>query len=531
MKLSQLIHTDEAERLDNVLPGGTNASDPARLPADPEVTSIHYRSGDVRPGGMFFALKGQHTDGHRYITDAVSRGAAVIVADAGYHSDVPGTAEAVVVFAKNTRKLLAAAASRFFGNPSEKLYVIGITGTNGKTTTAYLVEHILLENRMDVGVISTINYRYHGKVYDNPLTTPEALELQQILAQMADAGVTHVVMEVSSHGVAMDRIYHCGFDMGIYTNLSQDHLDFHGHMDAYWSCKKRFFTDFLFAGPKKKQAKAVINTDNDQGAELSDALKNFNLIAVGAYALNDNVNTINAQNIRFDQHGMNGEICFPDQTVPFTSTLIGRYNIENILCAVGAAWHLGMEPASVIRAIQSFQFVPGRLAPVSNTSGRHVLLDYAHTPGALENVLITLKEVAPARLICVFGCGGDRDRAKRPLMGEIAARFCDFVVITSDNPRTEDPDAIIADIRKGVDQALFPEYSPAMLENGFSEKGYIVEPDRERAISLGIRISRPDDTILIAGKGHEDYQIIGKTVIAFDDREKAVTALTALSQA
>lgn len=536
MKLSQLIHTDEAEGIDNLLPGVANASGPAGFATNPDVTSIHYRSSDVRPGGMFFALKGQHTDGHRYIRDAVSRGAAVIVVDAGHQSDDLGKAKAVVVFAKNTRKLMAAAASRFFGNPSEKLYVIGITGTNGKTTTAYLVEHILRENRMDVGVISTINYRYHGKVYDNPLTTPESFELQQILAKMADAGVTHVVMEVSSHGVAMDRIYHCWFDMGIYTNLSQDHLDFHGHMDAYWSCKKRFFTDYLFAGPKKNQAKAVINTDNDKGAELSDALKHFNPVSVGTHGVNDLVNrigvknTIRAQNIRFDQHGMNGDICFPGQTVPFSSTLIGRYNIENILCAAGAAWQLGIEPASAVRSIKSFNYVPGRLEPVSNRSGRHVLLDYAHTPGALENVLTTLKEVAPARLICIFGCGGDRDRAKRALMGEIAARFCDFVVITSDNPRTEDPDAIITDICKGVVRAKFPEYSPAKLENGFSKKGYIVEPDRERAIFLGIRISRPDDTILIAGKGHEDYQIIGKTIIAFDDREKAVTALAALSQ-
>lgn len=524
MKLSHLIKASEFVRFDGLLPESTDQV------SDPEITSIHYRSNEVRPGGLFFAIQGRQTDGHRYIRDAVSRGAVAVVAEAGHRMDDLDGTDAVIIAAKNTRKLLAAASSRFFGNPSEKLFLAGITGTNGKTTIAYLVEHILLKNHIEVGVISTINYRYHGNVYDNPLTTPESLDLQKILAEMASAGVTHVVMEVSSHGVAMDRICHCAFDMGIFTNLSQDHLDFHGSMEEYWACKKRFFTDYLFSGFKKDQAIAVINTDNPRGAELLEAVKNFKTISVGIGLENVCSKDISAKNIRFDQHGMRGDMCFSDNQVSFQSGLVGRYNIENILCAAAVARALDISSESIIDAIKSFENVPGRLERIMDPAGRHVFVDYAHTPGALENVLTTLKEIIPARLICVFGCGGDRDRAKRSLMGEIAVQFCDFVVITSDNPRTENPDAIIADIRKGISGGHLSEYHFSMLENGFSKKGYIIEADRERAIALGIRISEPGDTVLIAGKGHEDYQIIGKKTIAFDDREKAATALSALSR-
>jgi len=522
MKLSRLIDSMKTARINGFSADQWNALSRS------EITSIHYRSNDVRPGGMFFAIKGQHTDGHRYIRDAVSRGAAVVVVDAAQQRDARQTLEdeAVVISVEDTRKALAAGSAMFFNRPSENLYLIGITGTNGKTTTAYLVEHLLLESGMDVGVISTINYRYHGKVYDNPLTTPESLELQRILAEMAAAGVTHVVMEVSSHGVALNRIYHCWFDMGIYTNLSQDHLDFHGDMAAYGLCKKRFFTDYLMVGPKQNNAVAVINTDNPKGMEFLDAMKNFKVISVGSNASSD----VCARHIRFDQYGMSGEIRFQKNDVQFKSGLIGRYNLENIICAAGAGMALNISPASVSQAIASFENVPGRLERIFNESGRHVFIDYAHTPDALENVLSTLKAVIPGRLICVFGCGGDRDKAKRSQMGIIAGELSDFVVITSDNPRTEDPDAIIEEIRNGVLTASLKESRPSELENGFLGKGYVIEPDREKAINLGIKISKPDDTLLIAGKGHEDYQIIGTKTIPFDDKKKATAALDGLLQ-
>jgi len=518
MKLSRLINSMETVRIDSVL------LDNQGVASDPEIISIHCRSNEVQPGGIFFAIKGQQADGHQYIRDAVNRGAAVVVIDAAQQMNADrqiDETDTVVVAVRDTRKALAAVSSMFYNNPSEKLYVIGITGTNGKTTTAYLVAHLLLKSGIDVGVISTINYRYHGKVYDNPLTTPESLDLQRILAEMATAGVTHVVMEVSSHGVALDRIYHCWFDMGIYTNLSQDHLDFHENMEAYWSCKKRFFTDYLMAGPKQSHAVAVINTDNPMGMELLGALKNFKVVSAGLDASSD----VCARHIRFDQYGMTGEIRFFEKEVQFKSGLIGRYNLENIISAAGAAVALKISPDSIIKGLESFENVPGRLERIFNESGRHVFIDYAHTPDALENVLSTLKEVISGRLICVFGCGGDRDNAKRSQMGKIAGKLCDFAVITSDNPRTEDSDVIIEEIRKGVVISSANEYRLFALENGFSEKGYVVEPDRESAINLSIRISKPNDTILIAGKGHENYQIIGKTTIPFDDKEKAEAAL------
>ena len=512
MKLSRLLKSIKTIRINGI---SDDSWDNASVP---EITSIHYRSNEVRPGGMFFAIKGNQTDGHRYIDDAVSNGAAVVVVDA---AQPVNEIDAVVVCVEDTRKALAAVSSVFFNNPSEKLYLIGITGTNGKTTTAYLVEQLLLETGYDVGVISTINYRFHGKVYENPLTTPESSDLQRILAEMAAAGVTHVVMEVSSHGVALDRIYHCWFDMGIYINLSQDHLDFHETMEAYWLCKKRFFTDYLMAGPKQNKAVAVINTDNPKGMELASIMKSAKVVSVGSRATND----VCARDVRFDQHGMSGEIRFSDNDVCFKSGLIGRYNLENILCAAGAAQALNISPEAAAHGIESFENVPGRLERIPNESDRHVFIDYAHTPDALENVLTTLKEVISGRLICVFGCGGDRDKAKRPQMGKIAGRISDFVVITSDNPRTENPEAIIEEIRIGVAGDSRLEYSKTEVENGFSEKGFIIEPDREKAIHLGIRISRPDDTVLIAGKGHEDYQIIGTMTIPFDDKEKASAAL------
>ncbi|MBC2715792.1 MAG: UDP-N-acetylmuramoyl-L-alanyl-D-glutamate--2,6-diaminopimelate ligase [Desulfobacteraceae bacterium] len=522
MKLSRLIDPIEVVSINwlsiDGLPIEGISGDKRDDALDPEIASIHYRSNEVRPGGIFFAIKGQQTDGHQYIRDAINRGAAAVVVEAGHQID---DAEAVVVSVENTRKALAAGSSIFFNNPSGNLYLIGITGTNGKTTTAYLVEHLLLESGMDVGVISTINYRYQGLVYNNPLTTPESLDLQKILSEMVSAGVTHVVMEVSSHGIALDRIYYCWFDMGIYTNLSQDHLDFHGNMEEYGSCKKRFFTGYLMAGPKQKHAVAVINTDNPMGMEILSAMENFKVVSVGSNASSD----VFARHIRFDQYGMSGEIRFPDKGVQFQSGLIGSYNLENIMCAAGAGMALKISPALVKQGIDSFAYVPGRLERIPDESGRHVFLDYAHTPDALENVLSTLKEVIAGRLICVFGCGGDRDKAKRPQMGKIAGKLSDFVVITSDNPRTEVPGVIIEEIRNGVMAVLQKEYMTSELENRFPENGYVIEPDRERAINLGIKIAKPDDTILIAGKGHEDYQIIGKKIIPFDDREKATAAL------
>lgn len=507
MILSQLIQAMESSGTPGVSSRET----------DVDITSIHYRSDDVKPGGMFFAIKGHRLDGHQFICDAVSKGAvAVVVSDR--NMDVSG---AVVISVDNTKKAMAAVAAQFYNNPSKALTLIGITGTNGKTTTAYILEKILLSHGIDVGVISTINYRYHGQVFDNPLTTPESLDLQKILAEMVVKGVTHVVMEVSSHGVELGRISHCWFDVGIFTNLSQDHLDFHGNMTAYWSSKKKFFTDYLQTGPKKKYATAVINTDDEKGKALFDLLKTMNTVSVGS----DTTNTLFPGLIQFNQSGMKGEIQVLNEKMVFQSSLIGRHNLENILCATGAGLAMKIPLAVIKKGIASCSFVPGRLERINGKSDRYVYIDYAHTPDALKHVLSTLKEIISGQLICVFGCGGDRDKDKRSQMGAIASSLSDFVIITSDNPRTESPDSIIEDIRKGAQSVSAIEYKLQKIQNGIKNKGFVIEPDREKGIKLGIGLSRPGDTILIAGKGHEDYQILGEKTIPFSDHEKAINAM------
>ncbi len=485
--------------------------------ADPDIGSIHYRSGDVLPGGLFIALKGAHVDGHRFVGEAVEKGAAaVIVADPCRVPD-----KIVTVRVADTRKAMAVFSAAFYGRPSEKMTVIGITGTNGKTTTAFLIEHLLIAAGFRVGVIGTINYRYLGKAYQNPLTTPESLDLQKILSDMHAAGVTHVVMEVSSHGVALDRIADCCFDIGVFTNLSQDHLDFHGTMDAYWACKKQFFTDHLCHGPKRDRAVAVVNAGDPKGGELIDALTSIPVISVGRSPSHG----IYADNVHMDQAGISAKVSSPFGELAVTSRLVGGFNFDNILCAVGVGAALKLAPAVIEKAVASFETVPGRLERVFDPSGRHVFVDYAHTPDALANVLSTLKEIMPGRLICIFGCGGDRDRGKRPLMGGTAARWSDLAIVTSDNPRSENPGAIIADILIGVRPVMEKQYRPADLEKGFLTPGFAVEPDRAAAIRLGVRAARKGDTVLIAGKGHEPYQLLGKQVVPFDDRKKAAEAL------
>jgi len=497
---------------------------------DPDITSIHYRAQEVQPGGLFVAIKGQTTDGHAFIQEALKRGAAAIVAQnpkdnasvAPLSAEVPER-NPVTIQVKNTRIAMAELAARFYHNPSEHMALIGITGTNGKTTVAYLIESILVEAGYNVGVIGTINYRYSGKTYSNPMTTPESLDLQRILAEMQQHETTHVVMEVSSHAMDLYRIKCCWFDIAVFTNLSQDHLDFHGNMESYWSSKKRFFTEYLNQGPKKDNAIAVINCDDSKGIELSQELTCV-LLKTGSNLDCD----IKAETSRTDIKGTVGKVSTPGGSFDFETPLVGVHNIENILSAsaVGAAFHL---PVDTIKAgIETKTVIPGRLERIDSETGRFVYVDYAHTPDALKNALSTLREIAPARVICIFGCGGDRDTAKRPMMGEIVARLSDLSVITSDNPRTENPLAIIGQILPGITHATDVAYSPQEVEDGFDKKGYVVESDRRRAIELGITASRPNDVVLIAGKGHETYQIIGNQSIAFDDREEARKALTKL---
>jgi UDP-N-acetylmuramoyl-L-alanyl-D-glutamate--2,6-diaminopimelate ligase len=502
----------------------------ADLP-DLEIGSIHYRAQELQPGGMFVAIEGQTADGHDYMHQALKKGALAFIAQKEppqpFLNEIRAASPEcppIIIRVANSRIALADLASRFFGHPSRAMTLVGITGTNGKTTVAYLIESILLQAGLKVGVIGTINYRYGNKTFTNPMTTPESLDLQRILSEMRRDGVTHVIAEASSHAMDLYRIKNCWFDVAAFTNLSQDHLDFHGDMQAYWSSKKRLFTEYLTSGPKKDSASAVINCDDARGRELSDSLP-MSVVRTGATPDCE----IRSENIRCNLNGTDGKVAAPGGSFNFKTPLVGAHNVENILSAAGVATALNIASDSIKAGIEALSAIPGRLEPIKNSTGRFVYVDYAHTPDALENAVSAIKEIAPARIICVFGCGGDRDKKKRPLMGEIVARLCDLSIVTSDNPRTENPAAIIDQILPGVGQSEGLEYSTLDLKTGFKAKGYAIEPDRRRAIELGILASRPEDAVLIAGKGHETYQILGTSIVAFDDREEAKKVLQAIS--
>jgi len=475
-----------------------------------EVVSIHYKAQDVKQGGMFVAIQGHVTDGHDYIDAALANGASAII------TQKPVDRDSIIIEVEDTRKALSAMSAAFYGNPSEDLFLIGITGTNGKTTTAYLIESILLKAGFRVGVIGTINYRYSGKTFNSPVTTPESLDLQRIFAEMLNQGITHVVLEVSSHAIDQHRIANCWLDVGVFTNLTRDHLDYHGDMDSYWSCKKRLFTENLMSGPPKGRTLAVINCDDTRGKELAWELKDESS-KVEVFELSDNM--IRPSNIKCEPSGIAGRLSTIKGEFDFKASLVGKHNLKNIISATGVGIALNL-PLDVIKAgIEDVTRIPGRLEAIPNTAGRFVYVDYAHTPDALENVLSSLRSIAQGRIICVFGCGGDRDKGKRHQMGEIAGRLSDITVITSDNPRTEAPMDIIAQVLDGMRKTSMGE------DLGGGEKGYVVEPDRKKAIELAVTISRADDIVLIAGKGHETYQIIGNKTISFDDRKEAETAL------
>lgn len=484
-----------------------------------EVVSIHCRAQDVKQNGMFVAIQGNVTDGHDYVDVALANGASVII------TQKPVDRDSIIIEVENTRKALSAMSAAFYGNPSEDLFLIGITGTNGKTTTAYLIESILLKAGFRVGVTGTINYRYLGKIFNSPVTTPESLDLQRILAEMLNQGITHVVMEVSSHAIDQHRIANCWFDVGVFTNLTQDHLDYHMNMDSYWSCKKRLFTENLMSGPKKSQTTAVINCDNTRGKELALELKAQNS-KMEVLELSDNM--IRQSNIKCEPSGIAGRFSTIKGDFDFKSSLVGKHNLKNIISATGVGISLNL-PLDVIKAgIEDLTSIPGRLEAIPNTTGRFVYVDYAHTPDALEKVLSSLRSMAQARIICVFGCGGDRDKGKRYQMGEIAGRLSDIALVTSDNPRTEAPMDIIAQVLDGMKKTSTPEYNSTDMDSLLNQgngKGYVVEPDRKKAIVLAVTISRADDIVLIAGKGHETYQIIGNKTIPFDDRKEAKTVL------
>jgi UDP-N-acetylmuramyl-tripeptide synthetase len=484
------------------------------------IQSIHYRAQDVSPGGLFVAIPGFSTDGHDFVETALDLGTVAVVAQKPVHINVP------VLRVADSRAALARLAAAFYDHPSRDLTLVGITGTNGKTTVAYILENILQTAGVTVGVIGTVNHRCGDRVWASANTTPESLDLQRLLAEMRTTSATHAVMEVASHGLELKRADGCQFDVGVFTNLTQDHLDFHGDMAHYWQSKKRLFTELLPASGLN--ARAVINRSNPHGRELAHELATaLPILTFGFDASSDVWPSVDQS----DLEGCRGVMHTPHGDLPFASPMVGRHNIENLLAAATTALTLGLPHAAIQKGLSGTAGAPGRLERVPDRGGRFIYVDYAHTPDALKNVLNALQHIKTHRLICLFGCGGDRDRRKRPLMGTIAGKMSDLVVVTSDNPRTEDPEQIIADILPGITSVMPRAYQTDELGRNWSAPGYVVQPDRRAAITLAVGLARPGDTLLIAGKGHENYQIIGRQTIPFDDCAVAIQAIEATRSA
>lgn len=482
------------------------------------VTSVCYDSRKCEKDSMFVAICGMKHDGHAFIPDAVRRGARFIVHEEDISVDHPGVTSIRV---SDSRRVLGLIGKNFFKDPSANLCILGVTGTNGKTTVTYLLESILNAAGYSTGVLGTINYRFKSSVFPAPHTTPESFELQRILRNMADAGVTHVVMEVSSHAIDLKRIDDCSFDIGIFTNLSQDHLDYHGTMDKYFEAKKRFFDEILPLDTSQKAKTMIVNGDDPWGRKLLTC--DWRGIEVRAYGL-ENRCDVTADRYCFSLDGISADILAKSTRFPVVSSLIGAFNLYNILAAAAAALELNIPEECIQRGIKNLTTVPGRLEMVSGVHEPKVFVDYAHTEDALRRVLQNLSSYKKGRILTVFGCGGDRDRGKRPKMGKVVTEFSDFTIITSDNPRSEDPLTIINDIEAGIPTDSVKKCLPGELWQG-NEKAYTVIPDRKDAIRTAIHLADPADIVLIAGKGHENYQIIGHQYFPFDDRSVARSAL------
>ncbi|CAN5555933.1 UDP-N-acetylmuramoyl-L-alanyl-D-glutamate--2,6-diaminopimelate ligase [soil metagenome] len=468
-------------------------------PADRKVDAIAYDSRRVRPNSLFFALPGEKNDGTRFIDQAIDKGATVIVTDTELRKP-----NATTVQVENTRSALADLAGAFYQQPMRRLKLAAVTGTNGKTTITFLIKHICENARMRCGLIGTVRYEIGERVLPATRTTPESLEIHELLAQMVNAGCKAAAMEVSSHALAQERTRGIEWDVAVFTNLTQDHLDFHGSMERYFDEKAKLFIA-LAAQEAKKKAVAVVNIDDRYGEKLLDRIgKDVPVVTYGMGTRAD----FRASNYRPEFSGTSYQLDARGKSYLVRVPLIGRFNVANSLAALAAANALGICVRDAILSLGKSPQVPGRLEAVQVKRQFQVFVDYAHTPDALMNVLKTLRELSPRKLIVVFGCGGDRDRQKRPLMARAADQNADFSIITSDNPRKEDPDAIIAEIEKG-----------------FRSDRYEKIADRAEAIARAISLAQPRDIVLIAGKGHEAYQEFADNTIPFDDLQIARRAL------
>jgi len=481
-----------------------------------DVTGISYNSKEVGKGFLFVAIRGSRFDGHSFINAAVAKGACVVVVEC-----VPHDIENVtVVLVPDSRLALAKIAARFYGHPSSNLILIGITGTNGKTTTSYLVESIFKRVGLKTGIIGTIDYRYGCKSTPASVTTPESLDLQRMLREMVEDGVTSVVMEVSSHALDLKRVESLQFDAGVFTNFTQDHLDYHKTMEDYFSCKAKLFNELLPKSDKGKTSYAIINADDPFGKRLAERTTPN----VMFYGISNRAHVF-PEDTLLTLEGISTKIRTPMGDYKVRSSLVGEFNLYNILAAtsVGVSQDVSLE--DIKNGVEDLVMVPGRFERIKNREGINIIVDYAHTSDALERILTSIKSLSKGRIITVFGCGGDRDRLKRPLMGAVSGRYSDFSIITSDNPRTEDPNIIIGEIEEGMKKTGARAYSSIDSTSDSYERGYTTLVDRHEAISVAIGLARPQDTVLIAGKGHEDYQILGDKKVSFDDRREAIKAI------
>lgn len=471
-------------QIKELLPDGRVVSNGREL----ELSAICYDSRQVTPGALFVAVKGEKFDGHQFIPDALQKGASVIITQKQVETPV----KIPQVIVSDTRRALAILSHEFYNNPSRKIKIIGITGTNGKTTTAYILSAILEAAGNKVGRLGTISYCIGKREIPAPITTPESCDIAGYLAEMISQGLNYAIMEVSSHSLIQKRVYGIDFVAGVFTNLGRDHLDFHKNVKEYRKAKAILFRQL------SKESLAVFNEDDS----ASHYFESFTKARIIKYALNEKAE-FNAEIKSNTLNGLSLNIHTPNGEIEATSPLIGKHNAYNILSAVATAFSLGIQDVQVIiKGIQSVKSVRGRLENIETRKPFKVMVDFAHTSNALEQVLMSLRPLVTGRLIVVFGCGGDRDKGKRPLMGKAVEKYADIMILTSDNPRSENPLAIIKDIEKGLTKKI----------------NYEIQPDRRQAIERAINIAKAGDLVLIAGKGHETYQIFKDTVKPFDDR-------------
>lgn len=480
----------------------------AQLPEHPamdaQVLGLTTNSHATNVGDVFIGMPGTRVDGGDFWESAIKAGAiaAIISPQAAQKFPPVGTSSPCVIVATDMVKACASLASAFYDYPGQKLKLIGVTGTNGKTTTSHLIEYFINKAELSTALMGTLYTRWKGFVQTAAFTTPFAVDLQKQLKAALDAGNEYGTMEVSSHALAQARVLGCKFEVGVFTNLTQDHLDYHKDMEDYFAAKSLLFGSDYLTG------RAIINADDSYGKRLIESL---NENQVWSYSVNDSTADLYMSDLSYEPNGVSGTLHTPKGDVAFNSPLVGQFNLENLLAAVGAVLHFDLDLQLIASAIPEFGGVPGRMERVQINSKQDisVIVDYAHTPDSLENLLKASRPFIPGKMICVFGCGGDRDKTKRPKMGKIAAHLADLAVVTSDNPRTEDPESILQDILTGIPDTVEPK----------------VICDRATAISTAIMEAKSGDGVLLAGKGHEDYQILGTEKIHFDDREHAREAL------